>query len=72
MESSRGPGALTVTLVDLEEIRAVALRQRGGKFYEELSVVGAPGALQGRRGYHKLLFTAPAKAPPVYIRALHA
>lgn len=42
-------GALTVTFVDLEEIRAVALRRRSGKFYEELSVVGAGGARKQER-----------------------
>lgn len=61
-------GALTVTFVDLGEIRAVALRQRSGKFYEEPSVAGARGARKQER-ISQAIIHGP-KNPPVYVGAL--
>lgn len=61
-------GALTVTFVDLEEIRGVAPRRRGGKFYEELSVVVARGARKQER-ISQAIIHGP-KNPPVYVGAL--
>lgn len=62
---TRPPGALTVTFVDLEEIRAVALRQCSGKFYEELSVVGAQDARKQER-ISQAVIHGPKKNPSLY------
>lgn len=59
------PGALTVTFVDPGEIRAVALRQRSGKFYEELSAVGARDAREQER-ISQAVIHGPEKPPSLY------